>query len=144
MEKEPIKQPSSIRLIEAQQIQRKWESLLLGEETTPADRLNRWWQEAMELFETAQGKTEDEFNQLIVESPDFAKEVGMEAIDNIIILLSLIDHLGLDVENLFMEKIARNFRKYSVARMEELIQIGFTRHEAMEIIKREWNDMTQT
>lgn len=144
MEKEPIKQPGSIKLIEAQVIQRKWESLLLGEETTPADRLNRWWDEALELFEIAQGKTEDEFNQLVVEDPAFAKEVGMEAIDNIIILLSLIDHLGLDAENLFMEKIARNFRKYSLQRFDELLGLGFTRQEAMSILKKEWDEMTNS
>ena len=140
-EKEPLRQPANISLSEAQRIQRMWESVILGETTTPADRLQRWWDEAQELLETAEGKSPEEFNQMTAENPEFAKEVGMEAIDNIITLLSLIDRLWLNVENLFMEKMGINFRKYSVKRMNELLDMGFTRQEAMAVLKKEWNEL---
>ncbi len=141
MEKEPLRQPANISLSEAQRIQRMWEGVILGETTTPADRLTRWWDEAQELLETAEGKSQEEFNQMTAENPEFAKEVGMEAVDNIIILLSLIDHLGFSVENLFTEKIGINFKKYSIKRMNELVEMGFTRKEAMAVLKKEWNGL---
>ena len=126
-------------LNEVQTIQARWENNILGGGITPANRIDRFLSEAIELAELLDGKPPEEFNQLCKENPAFRKAVAHEAIDTIILALSIIHSLGENADSLFAEKMEINFQKYSIAKMQSLLRQGHTREEAMKILKEEWN-----
>jgi len=141
MEKPILTAPpvGSVNLSEAQVIQRLFESEVVGpNERKPASRVSRFMEEAAELGQLLDHKTPAEFDTLCDTDPKFAKAVAGETIDTIIIALGVLDSLGFDAQNIFMEKMNINFQKYSFGRMRELLAGGLNHNEAQLQIKKEW------
>ena len=105
----------TLRMGEAQSIHSSWEAPRLRERT-PASRIERFREEANELLEYAEV---EDLNEK-AKNPDYAREVGFEAIDCVILCLGVIDSLGLNAENLFLEKMEKNYQKYQEGYIDEL------------------------
>jgi len=129
----------NVNLSEAQVIQRLFESEVVGiNERTPASRVSRFMEEANELGDLLKNRNSIEFDGLCDTDPSFAKAVAGETIDTIIIALGVLDSLGFDAQNIFMEKMHINFQKYSFKRMRELRAGGLSHNAAQQQIKKEW------
>lgn len=93
--------------------------------------VNRWHQMAKFTEEVEEA----------VNVKDDPIEFAKEATDVIIVCLGLIHQAGLSFDTLFDEKMAINWEKYKeVPRLKEL---GMKHGEAVQVIRRNWNERTQ-
>jgi len=69
------------------------------------------------------------------------QELAGEVIDVIIMGLNIIESLGYDAQAVFDAKLERNYEKYDPRKVELLTKYaGMTNHEALEYLKRKWNE----
>ena len=102
---------------EAQSIQSSWEIPRLRDRNL-AQRLAKFKEEAIELLEYEGVENLEEK----VKDKDYAREVAFEAIDCMILCFAVIDSLGLNAENLFLEKMERNYKKYPEGFIDDLVK----------------------
>jgi hypothetical protein len=120
-----------LTLNEAQACQSQWENGT-GIDRDVFKQSERLGEEYNELLEEA-------YEYTLEPSPERARATGREAIDIVIIALGIIDKLGLTADDLFREKLERNWRKYPMGAVEELRATGLTTDEAMAHLKGRWN-----
>ncbi len=128
----------NITLLEAQAIQHWWEGKVVPD-ATPSSRLERFMEEVAELKDLDGAEFDEK-----CKDPVYAKEVGYEAIDCVIIACGLIQSLGLDAETLFREKLEKNHHKYNVVEHADLVRQGATPAEAMATQKTVWDSSKST
>ena len=122
-----------ITLREASAIHKWWEEKVLPERK-PSDRIARFLEECQELQELV----DEDFDEKCKDSV-FAKKVGYEAIDCVIVALGIIDSLGYNASQLFWEKLAINHQKYNIVENRRLREEGLTPEEALRIQKENWS-----
>jgi NTP pyrophosphatase (non-canonical NTP hydrolase) len=129
---EPLRQQERcLSINECQAVQSYWENGA-GIERDTFKQTERMGEEYNELLEAT---SEYELKP----TPERAREAGREAIDVVIIALGIIDRLGLNADDLFREKLERNFHKYPMGAVDSLRATGFSTDEAMAELKGKWN-----
>ena len=86
-------------------------------------------------------KFQEEVTEAILTDDKTSKPYAMELTDVIIVSLGLIHCMGLDFQQLFDEKMKLNWEKYKEVR--GLKKMGFSHEEAVQVIRRYWNEGKQ-
>ena len=134
---EPPKQKPT-RLNELQAYQNIFEKMLFGEnQPSSSNRFFRLLQEVGELQELGQLPN---FEEELDKNEALKKAVVGEIVDVLILSINVLHHLGFDAENAILEKMNINFSKYNAQRLNELLSQGFSREEAIQQLKKEWNE----
>ncbi len=119
-------------LNDCQAILSRWETDC-GLERTTFDRVMRKGEEDLELLEALK-------KFLLCNSQENREAVANEAMDVIVITLSVIETLGYDAERMFEDIMDTNYEKYNPHRMKELIDSGLEPLEAMSKLKEDWDN----
>lgn len=117
-------------------MQRQWQERVYGGNPDLYGRLQKFQEESGEVLEIPfRMGTVDQINN---PEPAVARELAGEVVDTIIAGLGVLDVLGYDFEQLFLEKLGVMYDKYHPGRVEHHMSNGLSRHDAIETVKREW------
>ena len=122
-----------VSLADCQVIQNKWEKDLGIVNVDPTERSQRMKEEWQELEEALAIFDSDG-------TLESRRAAGFEAMDVLIIGMSVIESLGLSAEQLFLDKMEINYEKYSVREMDKLRANGADVEEGLCVLKERWNN----
>jgi NTP pyrophosphatase (non-canonical NTP hydrolase) len=124
-----MKEQLSLR--KAQEAQASWEDQCMIDRSPQTQVLKKLEED---------GELRDAVRELSINNTEEAREaVAKEAIDVIIVTLGIIDAVGFDAEQVFKEKMDRNYRKYNPDKIRELVfNHGLEPQEAIAQCKEDW------
>lgn len=131
---------TELRLNTAQVMQHQWAKDLRVDDV-PSKTLARATEEFVELSELLlECKTPAEFDELCKTDANFRRRVEEELGDVLVVTLNMCTAMGLDAENLFLKRLARNHIKYPPAEIQDWMENqNLNLIEALKKAKDRWN-----